>query len=259
MMASFEQYDAEHDRMWKSMRIIRDAGTLDRMAKTILPHREVYEAVARRVSATFPWQLVAVIHIREAGLVDVGRWACTLHNGEKIIGTGKKTTIVPKGLGPFDDFISAAVHALKLKGFDKIAGVWTPGKMLSAAEPYNGYGYRNGPKIRGTNETHPPMPSPYLWASTNHQVRGKYTRDHYFDPDVMDSQVGVAALLKYLGVGEAVVTPTEVGTAAGTTGTVVAVGIQQGWDVGHIVMVAVAVAITTVILTQIVRVARRKQ
>jgi hypothetical protein len=62
--------------------------------------------------------------------------------------------------------------------------------MLSAAEPYNGYGYRN----KG-------LRSPYLWASTNHQQRGKYVADGVFNASVMDTQMGVAAMLKFLGVG----------------------------------------------------------
>lgn len=183
-MLAFEKYDAEHQKLWDSMRIIRDADQLHRMAEKVKSFRSVYEAVERDTGV--PWQLVAVIHIREAGLQDVGVFKKGIHNGQP---WNKKTTIVPIGVGPFTSWHSAAVHALKLKQFDKVTN-WTPAKQISASEPYNGYGYRN----RG-------LRSPYLWASTNHQQRGKYVRDGVFDPNVMDTQMGVAAMLKFLDVG----------------------------------------------------------
>jgi hypothetical protein len=75
--------------------------------------------------------------------------------------------------------------------------------MLWALEPFNGYGYRNK-NLR----------SPYIWASTNHQQKGKYVADGVFSYDVMDTQVGCAAVLKYLGVGKPSVTGPVAGTAA---------------------------------------------
>jgi len=195
MALAFEKYDAEHQRLWDSMKIIRDQTTLNRVAEKVKANRSVYEAVQKATGV--PWQLVAVIHLREAGEQDIGRFLKQIHNGQswKI-----KSTIVPKGVGPFTSWHEAAVHALKMKKFHTVVG-WTPAKMVSAAEPYNGYGYRQ----KG-------MRSPYLWASTNHQQRGKYVADHVFDSTVMDSQVGVAAQLKFLGVGES---PAGKATGAG--------------------------------------------
>src|SRR5688572_28075358 len=207
MALAFEKYDAEHQKLWDTMKIIRDANSLHRVAELIKKHQAVYQADEKDTGV--PWQLVAVIHLREAGEKDIGRWKCVLHNGEAIVGTGRKTRIVPIGRGPFATWHQAAVHALKEKRFHTISK-WTPAKMLSAAEPYNGYGYRN----KG-------MRSPYLWASTNHQQPGKYVRDHVFDRTVMDTQVGVAAQLKYLGVGKneprLPVVPATVATAAAST------------------------------------------
>jgi lysozyme family protein len=187
MAFHWERYIPEMDRLWSSMKIIRDAAQLERVEKKIRLHQAVYQKVQDATGV--PWQMVAVIHLREAGESDIGKWKGVLHNGEKIVGTGKKTRIVPIGRGPFNTWHDAAVHALKEKKFHLFKN-WTPGAMLAALEPYNGYGYR-GKGLR----------SPYIWASTNHQQRGKYVRDHVFDPSVMDTQVGCAAQLRFLGVG----------------------------------------------------------
>ena len=198
----YEALAPEYQRLWDTTKIIRDAAELDRVAKKIQLNKSVYERVEKATGV--PWQLVAVIHLREAGEQDIGRWQCVLHNGEPIVGTSKKTKLVPAGCGPFATWHDAAVHALAQKGFDKIKS-WPVSRMLWALEPYNGYGYR----IKG-------LRSPYLWASTNHQQPGKYIRDHVFDPHVMDDQVGAAAQLKFLGVGQKSATPGEVaGGAAG--------------------------------------------
>jgi lysozyme family protein len=184
MTLAFEKHDAEHQKLWDTMKIIRDQAQLNSMATKVKQHWTAYQAVEKDTGV--PAALVAVIHIREGGLQDVGVFAKCLHNGQS---WKRKTTIEPIGHGPFKSWHEAAVHALKLKKFNTVTG-WTPAKMISAAEPYNGYGYRN----MG-------LRSPYLWASTNHQQRGKYVRDHVFDATVMDTQMGVAAMLKFLGVG----------------------------------------------------------
>jgi lysozyme family protein len=201
---SYEVLAPEYQQLWDTMKIIRDASELDRVAKKIRSNQSVYERVEKATGV--PWQLVAVIHLREAGEQDIGRWQCVLHNGERIVGTDKLTKLVPAGCGPFSTWHDAAVHALVQKGFHKIKS-WPVSRMLWAAEPYNGYGYRN----KG-------LRSPYLWGSTNHQQRGKYIRDGVFDATVMDTQVGVAAQLQYLGVGQKTASPGEVGGPVFGTG-----------------------------------------
>lgn len=196
---TYEKLGPEYKRLWDTMKIIRDEAALKRVTDKINKHKAVYQAVEKDTGV--PWQLIAVIHLREAGEQDIGSFKRVLHNGERIVGTGRKTTLVPRGLGPFKTWHEAAVHALKLKKFHLIKE-WPPSRMLWVAEPYNGYGYRN----KG-------LRSPYIWASTNHQQRGKYVSDGVFNPNVMDTQVGVAAQLKYLGVGPK---PTSVPVVIGT-------------------------------------------
>ena len=189
---SFDKYGPEYRRLWDSMRIIRDAKALESMSDLIKKYKSVYQRVEDETGV--PWQMVAVIHIREAGVQDVGRFQCVLHNGERIVGLRRKTRLVPAGRGPFMNWHDAAVDALKMKGFHKIKD-WPVERILWALEPYNGYGYRN----RG-------LRSPYLWASTNHQQRGKYIADGVFSRYVMDRQIGCAALLRFLEVGKVVET-----------------------------------------------------
>jgi lysozyme family protein len=64
---------------------------------------------------------------------------------------------------------------------------WDIPRMLYEAERWNGFGYRNRR-----------VPSPYLWAGTQHYVQGKYTKDHTWDPNAVSKQIGVAPILKRL-------------------------------------------------------------
>lgn len=190
---SFEKYGPEYQKLWDTMHIIRDNSELQRVSDKIKKYKDVYQKVEAVTGV--PWQMIGVIHERESGEQDIGVFKTALHNGERIIGTNRKTRLVPAGRGPFADWQSAAVDALVYQGFNKIKD-WTPARMLWALEPYNGYGYRN----KG-------LRSPYLWASTNWQQPGKYVKDGVFDPSVMDTQIGCAALLKYLGIGANNLTP----------------------------------------------------
>jgi lysozyme family protein len=231
---SYEKYGPEYKRLWDTMKIIRDASELERVSNKIKLNKAVYEKVQKATGV--PWQMVAVIHLREAGERDIGRWQCVLHNGEPIVGTDKKTRLVPAGRGPFATWHEAAVHALTEKGFDKIKE-WPVERMLWAMEPYNGYGYRN----RG-------LRSPYIWASTNHQQQGKYIRDGVFDPEVMDTQVGAAAQLKFLGVG------ADKAHGAGTAGAVITAGAAAAatWP-EYIVPILVGASLVALISFLVVR------
>ena len=96
------------------------------------------------------------------------------------------TRLVPAGRGPFLTWTDGAVDALKLQGFDKVVD-WSIEHALYLAEEYNGFGYA----WKG-------LPSPYVWGATNLQKPGKYVADGKFDANVMDSQIGVAALLQII-------------------------------------------------------------
>lgn len=166
---------------WNKARFTRSSDINVQAAK-IVANRSRYEKVSRLTGV--PWDVIAVIHYREIS----GSFAGVLHNGQKIIGTGKKTTLVPKGRGPFASWEEAAVDALM--NCNPYAGKnkdWSIGQTLDLLERYNGLGYRK----KG-------LPSPYLWSGTDQYVKGKYVADGKFDPNHVDKQLGVAPILMKL-------------------------------------------------------------
>lgn len=129
-----------------------------------------------------PWDVVAACHYRESSL----DFKAVLHNGERIIGTGKKTKLVPAGRGPFLTWHEAAVDAMIIeKG--KFPKTWDTQGKLDFCERFNGLGYakRN-------------MPSPYVYAGTNKYKSGLYVADGKFDASKVDKRLGCAAIIKGL-------------------------------------------------------------
>ena len=146
----------------------------------IYKNKERYEKVAKDVNPKMPWWFVAVLHYRESSLSFAG----VLHNGDRIIGTGRKTYHVPKGRGPFDTWEEAAVDALQ--GFAHHKD-WDVYNCLKKAERFNGLGYRR----RGVGEY-----SPYVWAGTSiHDETGKYVADGRYSNTAVEKQLGVAAII----------------------------------------------------------------
>jgi lysozyme family protein len=151
----------------------------------VLKGKDRYLEVERATGV--PWFVIGAIHFKEATC----NWKSVLHNGEQIVGTGRKTTIVPIGRGPFDTWQEAAIDAMKGESLGKIKD-WELGAMLMACEKYNGWGYQTG---AGKAEN-----SPYLWARSNiNDDFGKYVRDGVFDPNATTQKTtGLAVILKEL-------------------------------------------------------------
>lgn len=145
-----------------------------------------------------PWWFIAVVHEREASQ----NWNTQLGQGDPL---NKKSVHIPKGRGPFntweegaiDALVNCAPHAAQNKD-------WSPEGALTMLEKYNGLGYAN----KG-------VPSPYVWAGTDQYVSGKYVRDGVYDPNVVDTQLGCAGLLKFMGVFKK---PAGQGTALAIAG-----------------------------------------
>jgi lysozyme family protein len=135
-----------------------------------------YETVADQTSV--PWFIIAVIHEREASQ----SWHANLAQGDP---WDAVSIHVPAGRGPFASWEAAAVDAL-VNCPPKAAQWrdWSVGGALTLLEEYNGLGYA----ARS-------VPSPYVWASTNQYVKGKYVADGHYDPNAVDHQFGCAALL----------------------------------------------------------------
>lgn len=141
------------------------------------------------------WWILGCLHFKESSC----DFQAILHNGQRgIIGPeamrlNRKSTIVPKGVGPFPDWRTATKHAVEGPRWAKIrAGAHDIGEILYAAERYNGAGYLTG---AGKAET-----SPYLWArSSINDDFGKYVSDGVFDPKATTQKTtGMAVIIKEL-------------------------------------------------------------
>lgn len=190
-MPSFEQYRAGYEANWAKLRIrpAKDAEA-GREAQRLLAGKNRYIEVQRRTGV--PWWFVGLCHYRESHY----NWNTYLGNGQAL---NKKTTIVPIGRGPFNSFEDGAVDALKLQGF---AGAtdWSIARVAYRLEGFNGFGYHG----KG-------VPSPYLYGGSTvygppEAKAGKYVRDHVFDPNFVDSQLGTLVILKKLMETESSIT-----------------------------------------------------
>jgi lysozyme family protein len=127
-----------------------------------------------------PWWVIAVIHEREADQ----NWKCSIAQGDPWNHVSRH---VPRGRGPFKDWLSAGVDALeKCAPFAGRWKDWSAGGTLTLLELYNGTGY----------EDYHHEASPYIWGATNMEEEGKYIADGHYSATVWDTQLGCAALLK---------------------------------------------------------------
>lgn len=157
------------------------ARLVDRAARYIIAHRSEYDAVEKATGV--PWFMVGAIHWRESS----GDFRGCLHNGDKIIGTGRKTYHVPAGRGPFWTWHASAIDALTMPphSLHRVPD-WSIERVLYETEKYNGWGYWY----------HGDHSSAYLWAGTNIDHGGKYVADHVWSSSAKDNQQGAAAIMK---------------------------------------------------------------
>lgn len=146
------------------------------IARDIVASRDRFKE--SELATGVPWFVQGVWLYREASL----NFSAYLGNGQPF---NKRTTIQPKGRGPFSSFAAGAIDALRLHDLDSVK-VWSVERCLYESERWNGWGY-----LGKTN-------SPYVWGWTSLYTSGKYVRDHVFDPSYVDQQPGCAALLKAL-------------------------------------------------------------
>lgn len=181
---SFEAWKIGYKSLWETMVVgkVKEAG---KQARDILSVRGRYETV--ETSTGVPWFVIGICHVREAG--DPPDFKAVLHNGERIVGTGKKTRLVPKNRGPFGSWFEAAVDAVNIEHLNGVnwKDGWGPEHVAYFLEVFNGTGYRG----HG-------IPSPYLWGGTSVQKRGKFVQDGVYDASTMDPQVGGMAILREL-------------------------------------------------------------
>ena len=144
-----------------------------------------YLAIEQMRKNGVPGPIIFTFHMRESG----ASFNAHLHNGDPLT---KRTVNVPAGripgVPPPYTFEQSAEDALyKLKDLENPKKVdWRDMQSaLQTMEKYNGLGYQSKGLV-----------SPYLWAGTTIYEKGKYVRDHVFDPEAVDKQLGCAAILK---------------------------------------------------------------
>jgi len=222
---TYSERKSLYAKQWVSM-VVEVPAPVEKAAKALLKSKARYQSVERGTGV--PWFFIACIHWRESS----GNFAGILHNGEKIIGTGRKTSLVPKGRGPFATWEGAAIDALSVSPHDmRNIKIDCVERFAYEAERWNGWGYAL---------YHPNNPSAYLWSMSSVYKGGKYVADGKWDAKALDAQVGVMPLLKRLmeldpavGFGGAVV--TESSGSAGYVPTDVPAEFDPGIDVPSVV------------------------
>lgn len=182
---AFEGLRPEYARLWTEMRVLK-ADAANVQAKKIIAAKTRYRNVERKTGV--PWFVIGALHQRESN----GSFSTWLHNGDPMKRNGEpcRTVNVPPGRPPNPDctWEDGAVDALVLVRLNEVRD-WGPEHVAYAAEKYNGFGYRHPARN---------IPSPYLWGATSVQKPGKFVRDGVYDSSVMDSQIGVMAVLRQI-------------------------------------------------------------
>lgn len=172
----------EYAKQWDTMRINSNRVVeFKKIAEYAIANKAIYLSIAAKVGML--WAHIAVIHKRESDSQDKNgnpRFDSYLGNGQPL---NRKTTIVPKGRGPFKTFEEGALDALHLDGLDAIKD-WRLEKILYYCEVFNGGGY----SVRG-------LPSPYVWGGTSIQRPGKFVSDARWNGSAVDTQPGCAPIL----------------------------------------------------------------
>jgi len=174
---------AEYEALYSQCKVVESLGAqLKGIADRALANRAKYDEAS--YATGLPWFLIAGLHYRESSM----NFNCHMANGDPLFdshGNGLKTIHVPAGKGPYKDWAESAIASLG----DHKGGSWGIGDCLKYAEAFNGLGYRK----RG-------IFSPYIWSGTNRYSAGKYVADGVFSSTTIDKQMGVAGIMKLLGV-----------------------------------------------------------
>jgi lysozyme family protein len=196
-MMDYEERDnwtglSRNEKVWWGMEVLPEyMPLLDEIVDGILDDRSRYEEVEAMRDNGVPWFFVAAIHERESSR-DFSRH---LHEGSPLTG---RTVNVPSGRPrggepPFTWEESAEDALYFLKDLENKVSDWQRdvGGAVEHLERYNGLGYRD----YHADEV---CVSPYLSSMSNLYWRGKYVADGRFDPEAVDAQPGVLALVKHM-------------------------------------------------------------
>lgn len=179
----------EYDELWKSCVVSDNNLPYVTWATNIcISHKPRYEEIAAK--AMCPWYLVGILHCTQSRF----DFSSHYYNGDPL---SDRTVNYPAGkptdgMPPFS-WEQSALSALRDFGAGNIV-VWDVAHVLYFCESVHQFNYRDG----YGKEVTPPYRSPYLWAMTNHYIKGRFHDDGKFDPNSVYSSVGVAAVLKMI-------------------------------------------------------------
>jgi lysozyme family protein len=181
---TFNSLKAEYAHMWASMEIkSHRLAVANSQADKVIHGKDIYLNIQTKTGV--PWYVIGLMHLRESNC----DFNTHLHNGDPLTA---RTVHVPKGWpragkAPFT-FEYSAIDALTMPGKElhKIKD-WSIERIAYTFEQFNGFGYRS----HGVS-------SPYLWASSNQYISGKYIFDgpKGWRPNVVDQQLGALVVLK---------------------------------------------------------------
>ena len=185
--------DYYHDQVikWYGKMIVREEHLLSGQSmghvhwymKMLKANAEVYKSVAE--ICPVPWEILAVLH----GLESSFNLDKQILNGQS---WKKKTTWVPKGLGPFSSFADSCQRAfIHESAHNPIPKKWGVAETALFLERWNGMGYWRKRKA-----------SPYLWSYSNIYGGGKYVSDGRYSASAVSKQVGGMVMLEALGFFE---------------------------------------------------------
>lgn len=191
-MPSYGALWPTYAKQWDSMSIRPNRlAEFRKIAKRLFDAKERYMNVQNKTGV--PWYMIAVIHEREASQ----NWNTQLAQGDPL---HRKSTHVPRGMGPYNTWEEGALAALKYDGLTKVTD-WRLEKILYHLEAFNGWGYNS----HG-------VPSAYVWAGSTVYSRGKYISDGVWSSTAVDTQPGCAPLLKCLMELDPTIHPTREST-----------------------------------------------
>jgi lysozyme family protein len=205
MTVNLTSLKAKNEARWNTMHVDSSRlPTFDVYARRLIApaakarYIGVQERLRQDGYKAVPWWFIAIVSVREYG--GPPKWDKQLAQGSDL---DQVSTIVPKGRGPFlshpgdftpqpgdvkpgnDAWTRGCLDALiDCNPKSALWPDWSPGGTLTQFEMYNGLGYAAMGK-----------PSAYVWSGSDQYKSGKYVRDHVYDPDEVDVQVGCAPLL----------------------------------------------------------------
>ncbi len=169
----------EYDQLLSTMELTRADEAMTAARKVIKNSARYKEA---SLATGVPWPFIGVLDLRESDC-----------DPKAALGQGdpwnQVSVNVPRGKGPFKSWADAAVYYIGYDHLTDNVATWDMPMVCWKGEKWNGLGPRNHGIFTG-----------YLWAGTNHYTKGKYVSDGVWNPDTVDKQLGIIAVLYQMNV-----------------------------------------------------------